>query len=138
MKLIFTSLLILFITSANSQNNPKWDDTRSSDWPAQCKKVEIISSVDQAKQPAYFFKAISKSPRPLIISLHTWSGGYDQKDIISRMCIENDYNYIHPHFRGPNNTWDACGSPLVVSDIEDAIGYAVKNGNVDTTEIHII
>ena len=71
------------------------------------------------------------------MSLHSWSGGYDQKDTLSWQCIEKDYNYIHPHFRGPNNTYEACGSPLALSDIEDAIDYALENANVDTNRIHI-
>jgi len=138
MKLILISICLIILKTATSQNDPKWDDTKSSDWPSQCKKVEIISSVDKTIQPAYFFKASSESPRPLIISLHTWSGDYKQKDTLSWMCIENDYNYIHPNFRGSNNTKEACGSPLVIADINDAIDYAVKNGNVDTGEMHII
>ena len=61
-----------------------------------------------------------------------------QKDTIAWMCIENDYNYIHPDFRGPNNTYEACGSSLVISDIDDAIDFALKNRNVDKNQIHII
>ncbi len=121
-----------------AQNNPEWDDTRSSDWPPECKKVEIISSADKAVQPAYFYRAKSETPMPLVVSLHTWSGSYAQKDTLSWICIENDYNYIHPHFRGPNNAPEACGSPLVTADINDAIDYAIENGNVDTENIHIV
>jgi hypothetical protein len=72
------------------------------------------------------------------VSLHTWSGGYEQKDTLSWICIARDYNYIHPHFRGPNNNPEACGSKYAIQDIEDAIGYAIQNGSVDTTQIHII
>lgn len=114
-----------------------WDDVKSKDWPSECEVVSIISTLDQKEQYGYFYKSKSKKPQPLIVSLHTWSGGYDQKDTLSWQCIRQDYNYIHPDFRGPNNTYEACGSPMVLNDIEDAIDYAIKHANVDPNEIHI-
>ncbi len=122
----------------SGQENLKWDDTISKDWPAECKKVSITSSADGKEQPAIFFQSAGESPRPLIVSLHTWSSGYDQKDSLSWQCVENNYNYIHPNFRGQNNTFEACGSPLVISDIDDAIDFAIKNAKVDTNAIHVI
>lgn len=130
--------LLLIPNSLFAQNDPKWDDTKSKNWPQECKRVEIISTIDGKVQPAFFYKSQAEEPTPLIISLHTWSGGYEQKDTLSWQCINKGYNYIHPHFRGPNNNFEACGSPLVIQDIEDAIEYAVQNGNVDTNEIHIV
>ena len=134
------SFIVAFflVHSVFSQNDPKWDDTQSKNWPAQCKKIKISSSLDQTDQPAYFYRSGTNEPRPLIVSLHTWSGGYEQKDTVSWMCIQNDYNYIHPHFRGPNDKSDACGSKLVIQDIDDAIDYALKNANVDPAQIHIV
>ena len=107
-------------------------------WPTDCKEVQIISSLDQEMQSAYFFKSKGKNPRPLLISLHTWSGDYTQKDTLSWMCIDKNYNYIHPDFRGKNNKPKACGSKFAIQDIDDAITYAIKHGNVDQNEIHII
>lgn len=139
MKSIFV-YLILFLGSINlySQKHPVWDDTNSKQWPEQCESISIISSVDGKNQPAWFYKCKSNKPRPLVVSLHTWSGGYNQKDTLAWQCIDKDYNYIHPHFRGPNNTFDACGSHLAISDIDDAIDYAIQNANVDLNDIHII
>jgi len=138
-KELFFLVFILCITRnfSFSQNDPTWDDTKSRAWPAECRKVEIISTLDKKVQPAYFFTSKNES-RPLIVSLHTWSGGYEQKDTLSWRCIEMDYNYIHPHFRGPNWTPQACGSKFAIQDIEDAIGYAIEHGNIDTREIHVI
>jgi cephalosporin-C deacetylase-like acetyl esterase len=107
-------------------------------WPNQCKVVDIPSTKDGKIQPAYFFASHSGLSRPLVVSLHAWSSGYDEKDPLSWQCVHKNYNYIHPHFRGPNWTFEACGSPLVISDIEDAITYAIKHSNVDVNEIHII
>ncbi|NJN26843.1 MAG: prolyl oligopeptidase family serine peptidase [Cyclobacteriaceae bacterium] len=83
-------------------------------------------------------KSNSKNPRPLVVSLHTWSGDFNQNDTLVWQCVDRDYNYIHPNFRGPNRTVEACGSPLVISDIDDAIDYAIAHGNVDINEIHVI
>ncbi|MFB6343319.1 GDSL-type esterase/lipase family protein [Saccharicrinis sp. FJH62] len=136
-KSILFSLLILSLNIA-AQDDPKWDNTTHKDWPAECKEVSIISTADGTEQKAMFFMSGSDKPTPLIISLHTWSGDYTQKDTLSWECIQKGYTYIHPDFRGANNKPDACGSPLVIQDIDDAIAYAIKHANVDTTEIHII
>ena len=47
------------------------------------------------------------------------------------LSLEKDYNYIHPNFRGINNTKDACCSELVISDIDASIDFALENANVD-------
>ncbi len=138
MKRLLFPLLILSALKLFSQTDPKWDDVNSKDWPEECEQISIPSSVDGKEQAAFFYKSESKAPRPLIISLHTWSGGYEQRDTLSWICIDRDYHYIHPDFRGPNTTYEACGSPLALSDIEDAIDYALQNANVDTNRIHII
>ena len=133
-------VFIMLLTSGNlfSQNDPTWDDTVLKNWPKECENVLIVSSVDEQQQPAYFYSSRNLKPVPLIVSLHTWSGSYIQRDTLSWQCIERDINYIHPDFRGSNNTYEACGSPLVISDIDDAIDFAIANGNVDLNEIHVI
>jgi lysophospholipase L1-like esterase len=137
MKNIFILTFISFF-SLHAQENNRWDDTRSEDWPEESQVVKIISSIDNKEQPAYYFKAESNEPRPLIVSLHTWSGGYAQKDPLVWQCIALDYNYIHPHFRGQNNSFEACGSELAIQDIDDAIQFALDNAAVDSSNIHII
>ncbi len=137
MKLLALTSLFLTFTFLHAQEKTAWDDTSRKEWPDPCQQVEIISSLDGEVQPAWFYKSKSSLPRPLVLSLHTWSGGFDQKDTLSWEAIEKDYNYIHPHFRGPNNTPQACGSKYAIQDMDDAITYAIENGNVDTTEIHI-
>ena len=44
----------------------------------------------------------------------------------------------HPDFRGANNKPEATCSTLVLSDIEDAIDFALKHTNADPQEVHII
>lgn len=134
-------LLVLFHTSGLqlfAQNDPKWDDTKAKDWPAQAKKVSIRSSVDEKEQSAIFYASPKAGQQPLLISFHTWSGDFMQKDTLINLCIEKGFNYIHPDFRGTNNKPDACGSDLVISDIDDAISWALANTKVDPDNIHVI
>ncbi|MBM1105020.1 prolyl oligopeptidase family serine peptidase [Aurantibacter crassamenti] len=137
MKSVIISICILLIISSCAESNPKWDTTDDENWPNACKEVLITSSLDNEKQPSMFYTSKGEN-RPLIVSLHTWSGNYKQKDELVNTAIQKDYNYIHPNFRGPNNSFKACGSSYVVQDIEDAIGYALEKGNVDINNIHII
>ena len=115
-----------------------FDDTRKSDWEPEFKVIELKSSLDNSLQKAYFFKSKSTTPKPLVISLHTWSGNYEQKDELAALSKNKDLNYIHPDFRGVNWTKDACCSDLALGDIDDAIDYAIKNSNVDLSRIYVI
>lgn len=133
---IFT--ICFFLGKVTSAQQPVWDNTNASIWDSSFQSVAIPSSADGALQQAYFFKSVQRRPQPLIVSLHTWSGDYQQKDPLAKEILARGWNYIHPDFRGMNRKPDAMGSPLVLADIKDAIEYAVKNGNVDTSEIHII
>lgn len=129
---------ILFCAFVLPAQEPKWDDTKNKAWPDAFTEVEIPSTADGKTQKAMFRATTNSDPSPLIVSLHTWSGNYLQKDPLADQILEKDFNYIYPDFRGPNYTSEACGSPLVISDIDDAISYAIQNGHVDPGQIHII
>ena len=134
---LFMALTISGIISAQT-NNIKWDDTESNDWPAECKIITITSSLDQKPQSAYFYQSTSNNPKPLVISLHTWSNGFVQKDPLAQICIDKNFTYIHPDFRGRNNNPEACGSKFAIQDIEDAISFGLTLPNVDPSEVHVI
>jgi len=127
-----------YLNQALVEDSPKFDDTRKLEWSNDFKLVDIQSSVDRNLQKAYFFKSKSDQAKPLIVSLHSWSGYYDQKDGLADLSKGKDLNYIHPDFRGANWTKEACCSDLALSDIDDAISYAIKNSNVDTNNIYVI
>lgn len=127
-----------FIRNQRVETYVKFDDTKKANWDNEFNVVEIKSKLDDNIQKAYFYKSKSKNPKPLIISLHTWSGYYSQNDALASICKQNDLNYIHPDFRGANWTKNACCSELALSDIDDAIAYALNNSNVDTTKIYVI
>ena len=139
------NLILLFVAfvgfyfSMSAQNiEVTWDNTLSKNWPVGFIPVKIKSSADGKIQNAVFFKSFQTKPQPLIISLHSWSGDYLQEDPLANEVALRGWNYIHPDFRGPNNNTEACGSKLVISDLEDAIRFAIENGNVDTAEVHLI
>lgn len=133
-----SNLFFILLISLIQAQDPQWDDTSRPGWPQQFIDVEIPSTADGTIQKAYFYATSQDKPQPLIVSLHTWSNNYQQLDPLIHDILSLDYNYIRPDFRGPNNTFEACGSPLVASDIDDAITYAVANANVDIHNIHVI
>jgi lysophospholipase L1-like esterase len=141
MKKPFTLLFIFFGFYFNglcqiSESN--WDDNFSKNWCNEFEQVEILSSHDGSLQKAWFYKSSHSVLQPLIISLHTWSGDYNQEDPLAKEVLIRDWNYIHPDFRGANTNPQACGSSLVIADLEEAIRFAVRNGSVDTSNVHII
>lgn len=139
-KIMLVSILVNAFSFAtlSAQKDPEWDDTSKGHWSPAFEKVSFPSTADGNIQNAYIYKSRSKTPKPLIVCLHTWSGNYTQKDPMAKEILSRDWNYIHPDFRGPNNTPQAMGSSLVISDIEDAIRYALENTNSNPDEVHII
>ena len=85
----------------------------------ELKKITYLSKLDNSMQPALFLPAEGNEPRPLAVCLHTWSYGIDKAyDHFLERCKERNWHFIFPYFRGPNKTPQACGSDLVVSDLE--------------------
>ena len=78
----------------------------------------------------YFLSTTNESP--LLVSLHHWSREFTTKDSLSNLAFMNNWNYISPNFRGTNYNEESCLSSLVISDIDDAIEYAIENSKVDT------
>jgi len=110
-------------------------------WPESVRKVMYRASSDGSEQPMLMYTASGKEKRPLLVGLHTWSGTYEQaggEAVYARWCIENDWHFIHPHFRGPNWTPAACGSELVVQDILDAVAYMKQHYAVDSSRVYLV
>jgi acetyl esterase/lipase len=109
-------------------------------WPDQVREISFFSPVDSSMQPALFFDSGSKTPRPLLVALHTWSNDYKQSASIpyARWCIEKDWLFIHPDFRGANDHPEACGSPLAMADIYAAVQWVKKQGMADPGRIYLV
>ena len=104
------------------------------------KKDSIKSSLDGNTQLIYYYRSSVKKSMPLIVQLHPWS--YDV-DSLRTMgfdveAISKNLNYIFPNFRGANNHVKACCSDYVISDIDEAIDWAIKNMKVDKTQIYVV
>jgi len=115
--------------------------TKKTVWPKQIKQIKYSSAADSSLQPALFFKPENnQSPLPLLVALHTWSGNYKQKMSIpyAKWCIDKNWVFIHPNFRGPNRKPQATGSELVVADIISAVNYAKQNANVHPNRIYLV
>lgn len=127
-----------FFSNIFAQQEPAWDNTAKKKWDKAFVEINIPSSADGSQQKAFMYTSKSKTPQPLIVSLHTWSGNYTQEDPLAKEILARDWNYIHPDFRGANCHPKAMGSPLVLADIEDAIRYAVEHSKANPEEVHVI
>src|SRR6186997_2654762 len=75
-------------------------DSLAARWSNDFDVVDIRSPIDGAIQKAYFLKTRSSTPKPLVVSLHSWSFDYRQDDTLALLSKAKDINYIHPDFRG--------------------------------------
>ena len=106
-------------------------------------EILVRSTIDGTLQPSLFYRA-SKSGRPLLVGLHTWS--FDRFNQINNMlpyAEELDFNLLLPEFRGPNVisnpiATDACGSEKARADIKDAIDYVIENEGVDKENVFLL
>ena len=57
---------------------------------------------------------------------------------MAKWCIEHGWAFLHPNFRGPNWTPEACGSDLAVQDVMDAIHYVQENHSIDAQRLYLM
>ena len=101
--------------------------------------IDYHCSFDDSMQKAKCFIAGGNGPRPLLVALHTWSYTCDQDCTgYAQYCLDNNWNFIFPDFRGPNWTPQACGSDAVVADIADAVAYMKHAAIVDDDRVYLI
>jgi dipeptidyl aminopeptidase/acylaminoacyl peptidase len=105
-------------------------------------RVTVTSSVDGTEQPCYVIVprgVDSKSPPvPLLVSLHSWSADVEQRNVaLERLAVARGWIYLFPHFRGPNQHPDACGSVKAQRDILDAVAWVQERYPVDRRRIYL-
>jgi dipeptidyl aminopeptidase/acylaminoacyl peptidase len=102
-------------------------------------EAKVVSSLDKQEQPVrYFYPAKGNGPRPLLVSLHSWSGDYTQDH--SKWLAEaaaRDWAFLEPNFRGINDHPEACGSKLARQDVLDAMDWMVKGHKIDSSRIYL-
>jgi predicted esterase len=127
-------LLEQFTSFSVFPSSVSWDQTAP-----EVRAIEIESSADGSKQPALYYDSGSKRKKPLLVALHSWSDNYTQKYSIpyAVWSVQNDWVFIHPDYRGAFNNPASTGSEQAVRDILDAVEYAKKNANIDTSRIYL-
>lgn len=107
--------------------------------PTYLRKDSIRSALDGVTQVFYYDKSTTAAPQPLVVELHSWSNSADsQMGMIATQVHAKNWNYIFPNFRGVNNHPKACCSEFVLSDIDEAIDWALKNLKVDRKQIYVV
>ncbi len=132
-------LIMIMVVSFGCSGQPKQAGQQQL-WPDVVRDVEIVSSVDGAVQMAKFYvPPETGSPVPLLVQLHTWSGGWTQEMGIEwlEQARQRGWALIHPDFRGPNGKPQSTGSETATADIMDALSYALEHANVDRSRIYL-
>lgn len=102
----------------------------------------VPSSKDGSLQKAVFYAPPEAAldgqgePAPLLVGLHTWSGGYEQGLGYIAIAKGRKWVMVAPDFRGPNVRPEACASELAVQDVLDAVAYAREHARVDASRIY--
>ena len=127
------------IASLHSQ-----ESGQSTNFPEAVRSTTIRSSYDQSEQPALFFMPASAQSGnqavPLLVGLHSWSGDYRQKASVpmAEWCVAKGWAFVHPDFRGPNWTPQACGSDAAVQDVLDAVDFIKSQGRIDPSRCYLM
>jgi len=98
------------------------------------------SALDGETQHVYWWAPDVASDRevPLFVFLHSWSSDYRQDNSKwLREAVRRDWIYLHPDFRGINQSLKACGSRYARRDILDAVVWATQELNVDQDRIYL-
>jgi dipeptidyl aminopeptidase/acylaminoacyl peptidase len=112
-------------------------------WLRDFSLEEIPCSYDggAGAQKAWLYRTRSMAKAPLVVSLHPWSSDYtyiENPTSLAKQAREADWNFIYPDFRGTNDTPQAVMSDAVLADIDDAIAWALRGGNVDESRIVVV
>ena len=57
---------------------------------------------------------------------------------MAEWAVRKEWAFIHPNFRGPNWTPDACGSDLAVQDVIDAIKHVKQKCPIDESRVYLM
>lgn len=105
-------------------------------------RISVISSLDQTPQYSYLILpddyAADDQPRPLLVSLHSWSGDGEQRNgELETLANQRGWIVLCPNFRGRNDRPEACGSELAQQDVLDAVAWAKTHQRVDPNKVFL-
>jgi poly(3-hydroxybutyrate) depolymerase len=101
---------------------------------------QTVSRLDNVQQSllAWAPASADSQPTPLFVFLHSWSSDYRQDNSKwLRACADRGWIWLHPDFRGINQTPQACGSKFARQDVLDAIDWARSRWQVDSQRIYL-
>lgn len=104
-------------------------------WPDGFTRITLEHN--NISEAAWYYKPKANETRPLLLSLHSWSGNADQYDPLAALAQEAGWHYIHPDFGGANTHPDACLSETALDGMDVAIDYALAQGGVDPQRIFV-
>ncbi|EAQ82257.1 alpha/beta hydrolase family protein [Blastopirellula marina] len=103
-------------------------------------EAKFVSSFDGTSQPLRYALPITQKQgaRPVLIFLHSWSSDYRlHKQAWLDETLKQDWIFVEPNFRGPNNDPLACGSPAARADILDSVDFAIEKLDADPQRIYL-
>lgn len=89
------------------------------------------------EQKALGYQAL-KAGKPLVVNLHTWDYDYKQQNPLGYYIDHKGWNYIQPDFQGKSDHPDACLSEKVITNIDEAIDWALENWKADPKRIYLV
>ncbi len=101
---------------------------------------ETVSPLDGETQPLLYWApetAVTEAT-PLFVFVHSWSSDYLQDNSKwLKECARRKWIWLHPNFRGVNQSPKACGSKFARQDVLDAVGFARAKFNIDPNRIYL-
>lgn len=141
MKNVIVPTLCLLTWLGIAQTLPKVTADESSEAPLpKPLTAETFSPLDGEKQPLLYWAPpeAEKQETPLFVFLHSWSSDYLQdNEKWFRACVEHRWIWLHPNFRGVNQSPKACGSKYARQDILDSIELIGRKVKVDRARIYL-
>jgi acetyl esterase/lipase len=120
---------------------PTADEVRAA---AMKLAIDVPSSKDGTLQKVIYWRPVKAAKDlagpevPLIVFLHSWSGGFEQGPPWIDRAKKLGWVLVAPDFRGPNSRPEACASDLASQDILDAVAYARRDARIDASRIYLI
>ncbi len=105
-------------------------------------RIQVVSTLDGSPQDSYLILpsgyVYSASAVPLVVALHSWSSGLEQRlpDWESE-AEKRGWLYLFPNFRGKNDRPEACGSNLAQTDILDAVQWVKRHYSVAPGRVYL-
>lgn len=134
-----SQLRISFLLLAAIISEAGWYRCLADEVPAT-QAGETISALDGERQPLLHWapETAVDNPTPMLVFLHSWSSDYQQDNSKwLKICAAHNWIWLHPNFRGVNQSPKACGSRYARQDVLDSIAFARKRWNVDPQRIYL-